>query len=125
LSVPPLYPKAEKERNRHHCLFCRSGETPLSPGRRARRAGTPSRAILWRIVHTHHPQEDRFKEDRSSLVIIGALALITFVLVTGVLSAAQKKAPVIIAARALEASTKLSLDRTQCGMGVSLKLCIA
>lgn len=49
------------------------------------------------------------KKARSSLVIIGALALITFVLVAGVLAAAQKKAPVVVAARALEAGTKLSL----------------
>ena len=49
------------------------------------------------------------KKARSSLVIIGALALITFALVAGVLAAAQKKAPVVVAARALEAGTKLSL----------------
>lgn len=49
------------------------------------------------------------KKARSSLVVIGALALITFVLVAGVLAAAQKKAPVVVAARALEAGTKLSL----------------
>lgn len=49
------------------------------------------------------------KKARSSLVVIGVLALITFVLVAGVLAAAQKKAPVVIAARALEAGTKLSL----------------
>ena len=49
------------------------------------------------------------KKARSSLVIIGALALITFALVAGVLAAAQKKAPAVVAARALEAGTKLSL----------------
>jgi len=49
------------------------------------------------------------KKARSSIVIIGALALVTFALVAGVLSAAQKKAPVVVAARALEAGTKLSL----------------
>ncbi len=49
------------------------------------------------------------KKARSSLVVIGALALITFVLVAGVLTAAQKKAPVVVAARALEAGTRLSL----------------
>ncbi len=49
------------------------------------------------------------KKARSSLVAIGALALITFVLVAGVLAAAQKKAPVVVAARALEAGTRLSL----------------
>jgi len=45
----------------------------------------------------------------SSALIIGVLALVTFALVAGVLSAAQKKAPVVVAARALEAGTKLSL----------------
>jgi len=49
------------------------------------------------------------KKARSSIVIIGVLALVTFTLVAGVLSAAQKKAPVVVAARALEAGTKLSL----------------
>ena len=49
------------------------------------------------------------KKARSSIVIIGVLALVTFALVAGVLSAAQKKAPVVVAARALEAGTKLSL----------------
>ena len=49
------------------------------------------------------------KKARSSIVIIGALALVTFALVAGVLSAAQKEAPVVIAARALEAGTRLSL----------------
>ena len=46
---------------------------------------------------------------KSSLIAIGALALITFVLVAGVLTAAQKKIPVVVAARALEAGTRLSL----------------
>ena len=49
------------------------------------------------------------KKARSSIVVIGVLALVTFALVAGVLSAAQKKAPVVVAARALEAITKLSL----------------
>jgi Flp pilus assembly protein CpaB len=49
------------------------------------------------------------RKARSSLIAIGILALITFLLVAGVLSAAQKKAPVVVAARALEAGTKLSL----------------
>ena len=46
---------------------------------------------------------------KTSIIAIGALALITFVLVAGVLSAAQKQVPVVVAARALEAGTKLSL----------------
>ncbi|MBN1933863.1 MAG: Flp pilus assembly protein CpaB [Anaerolineae bacterium] len=50
---------------------------------------------------------------KSSLIAIGALALITFALVAGVLSAAQKKAPVVVAARALEAGTRLSLADVQ------------
>lgn len=49
------------------------------------------------------------RKARSSIVVIGVLALITFVLVAGVLSAAQKKAPTVVAARALEVGTKLSL----------------
>ena len=50
------------------------------------------------------------KKARSS-IIIGALALVTFALVAGVLGAAQKEAPVVVAARALEAGTKLSHAR--------------
>jgi hypothetical protein len=46
---------------------------------------------------------------KTSIIAIGALALITFALVAGVLAAAQKKTPVVVAARALEAGTKLSL----------------
>ena len=60
------------------------------------------------FAHITHRRID-LKKARSSLVVIGALALITFVLVAGVLAAAQKKASVVIAARALEAGTKLSL----------------
>ena len=37
---------------------------------------------------------------KTSIIAIGALALITFVLVAGVLSAAQKQVPVVVAARA-------------------------
>lgn len=47
------------------------------------------------------------KRAKSSLLIIALLALATFVLVAGVLTAAQKKAPVIVAAHALETGTKL------------------
>ena len=46
---------------------------------------------------------------KTSIIAIGALALITFALVAGVLVAAQKKTPVVVAARALEAGTRLSL----------------
>lgn len=49
------------------------------------------------------------KKAKSSLLVIGALSLITFVLVAGVLAAAQKKTAVVVAARALQAGTKLSL----------------
>lgn len=49
------------------------------------------------------------KRAKSSIVAIATLALLTFVLVAGVLTAAQKKTPVLVAARALEAGTKLSL----------------
>ena len=64
------------------------------------------------------------KKARSSIVIIGALALVTFALVVGVLSAAQKKVPVVVAARALEAGTKLSLadvEVTQVHAGAMLE----
>ena len=50
------------------------------------------------------------KRAKSSIVAIAALALLTFVLVAGVLAAAQKKTPVLVAARALEAGTKLSIN---------------
>lgn len=50
------------------------------------------------------------KKGKSSIIVIGALALVTFILVAGVLAAAQKKAPVVVAARALEAGTQLSIS---------------
>ena len=50
------------------------------------------------------------KKAKSSIIIIAVLALLTFALVAGVLAAAQKKAPVVVAARALEAGTKLSVS---------------
>jgi Flp pilus assembly protein CpaB len=64
------------------------------------------------FAHITHRRID-LKKARSSLVIIGALAMITFALVAGVLATAQKKMPVVVAVRALEAGTKLSLADVQ------------
>ena len=50
------------------------------------------------------------KKGKSSVIVIGVLALLTFALITSVLTAAQKKAPVVVAKKALEAGTRLSMS---------------
>ncbi len=50
------------------------------------------------------------KRTRTSIIIIIVLAGVTFVLVSGSLTSAQELAPVVVAARALEAGTRLAED---------------
>ena len=50
------------------------------------------------------------KRTRTSIIIIIVLAVVTFVLVSGLLTSAREQAPVVVAARALEAGTRLVED---------------